>query len=50
MKQLETAEQALKMASAFIYAASTRANGTNYFGQNHQINEFAESHKDALVK
>jgi len=50
MNQMNVAEQALKMASAFIYSASTRATGDSYFGQNHQINEFAENHKDALVK
>lgn len=49
-KQLNNAEKSLQLLSAYIYAASTEPNGRSYFGQNKQINEFANNHKDVLTK
>jgi hypothetical protein len=38
------------MVASVIYAASTKPGKDSFFGQNHQINEFARNHKDRLVK
>lgn len=48
-KQLNNAQKALDLLSAYIYSASTSPDGVHYFGQNKHINEFANSHKDVLV-
>lgn len=49
-KQLNNAEKSLQLLSAYIYSASTEPNGRSYFGQNKQINDFANNHKDILTK
>ena len=49
-KQLDNAQKALELMSAYIYSASTSPDGTHYFGQNKQINEFANSHRDVLTR
>ena len=49
-KNLDIAKKSMEMVSAFIYAASTTPDGTHYFGQNKQINEFAATHKKDLIK
>lgn len=49
-KQLNNAEKSLQLLSAYIYSASTEPNGRSYFGQNKQINEFANNHRDVLTK
>ena len=38
------------MVASVIYAASTKPGRDSFFGQNHQINEFARNHKAQLVK
>lgn len=49
-KQLKNAQKALELLQAYIYSASTSPTGVNYFGQNKQINEFANSHRAELTR
>lgn len=49
-KQLNNAQKALELLSAYVYSASVSPDGTHYFGQNKQINEFANTHKDVLTR
>lgn len=49
-KQLENADKALKLLTGYLYSASTAPNGNFYFGQNKQINEFANANKDQLTR
>ncbi len=49
-KQLNNAKKSLQLLSAYIYAASVDPNGKHFFGQNRQINEFANNHKDVLTR
>lgn len=49
-KQLNNAQKALELLSAYVYSASVSPDGTHYFGQNKQINEFANTHRDVLTR
>ena len=49
-KQLENADKALNLLTGYLYSASTTPNGNFYFGQNKQINEFANANKDQLTR
>lgn len=49
-KQLNNAQKALELLSAYVYSASVSPDGTYYFGQNKQINEFANTHRDVLTR